>query len=149
MREKKGKMTAVRKILTGRKPGAIVENMLVALLGIVMGTAFLVVIFGAFRSVNDKWEMRQAAREAILRMETYGYLEDSDAAELEESLREHGLYDIRLDGTTRSEVPYGSRIRLVIRGTYNENVLAFADGISRVADHPTEITITRESTAKQ
>lgn len=36
-----------------------------------------------------------------------------------------------------------------ISGTYNENVLSFAGGLSKVADHPVRITINRQTTAKQ
>jgi|GEM_PF-121028 hypothetical protein len=131
------------------KPGTVVENMLVALLGIVMCTAFLVVIFGAFRGVSDKWQMRQAARETLLIMETDGYLKPEDANDLTAQLRSYGLYNISLAGSTRSEVHYGDRIYLRIQGTYNENILSFAGGISKVADHPATITIERQSTAKQ
>ena len=131
------------------KRASIVENMLVSLLGLVMCTAFLVVIFGAFKGVSDKWQMRQAARETLLIMETEGYLKQADADELTAQLRDCGLYNISLAGSTRSEVPYGSRVHLVISGTYNENILSFAGGISKVADHPVTITIHRKSTAKQ
>lgn len=43
----------------------------------------------------------------------------------------------------------GTRIYLKISGTYNENVLSFAGGLSKVADHPVRITINRQTTAKQ
>ena len=64
-------------------------------------------------------------------------------------LQGYGLYNISLSGTTTSEVDYGNRIYLRISGTYNENVLSFAGGLSKVADHPVRITINRQTTAKQ
>ena len=45
-----------------KEAGSIIENMFVALLGIVMTTAFLVIVFGAFASISDKWHMNQVAR---------------------------------------------------------------------------------------
>ena len=36
-----------------------------------------------------------------------------------------------------------------ISGTYNENVLSFAGGLSKVIDNPVQITINRQTTAKQ
>lgn len=132
-----------------KKEASVVENMLVALIGIVMVTAFLVIIFGAFSSINNKWAMRQAAREYMLIMETEGYLNPTDQAALKTELESYGLYNISFSGSTTSEVNYGDRIYLKISGTYNDNILAFADGISRVADHPTNITIYRQTTAKQ
>ena len=132
-----------------KKKASVIENMLVSLIGMVMLCAFLVIVFGAFSSISDKWNMRQAARETLLIMETEGYLKPSDQQALLTELREYGLYNISLAGTTTQEVDYGDRIYLKITGTYDDNVLAFAGGISKVAHHPTTITIHRQTTAKQ
>ena len=132
-----------------KKEASIIENMLVALIGIVMMMAFLVIIFGAFSSISDKWSMRQVAREYLLIMETEGYLTALDQEALITELEEYGLYNISLSGSTMSEVDYGDRIYLNISGTYDDNILAFAEGISKVASHPVSITIERQSTAKQ
>ena len=142
-------MRRFKEKLKKKTASSVVENMLVALIGIVMITAFLVIIFGAFSSISNKWAMQQSAREYLLIMETEGYLKPSDQAALKTELESYGLYNISFAGSTTSEVNYGDRIYLNISGTYNDNVLAFADGISRVADHPTTITIKRQSTAKQ
>ncbi len=132
-----------------KKEATVIENMLISLIGIVMVCAFLVIVFGAFSGINDKWSMRQAARETILIMETEGYLKPSDEQALLNELKKYGLYNISLNGTTRSEVDYGQRIYLKISGTYDDNILSFAGGISKVAKHPTTITINRQTTAKQ
>lgn len=132
-----------------KEASGVVENMLVALIGIVMGTAFLVIIFGAFSGISDKWAMRQTAREYLLIMETEGYLKPADQSALIADLESEGLYNISISGTTTREVNYGNRIYLKITGTYDDNILAFAGGISKVASHPTTITINRTSTAKQ
>ncbi len=125
------------------------ENMIVMLLEMVVVCAFLVIIFGAFSGISDKWGMRQVAREYILIMETEGYLSAADQASLQAELESYGLYNISLSGTTTSEVNYGDRIYLCISGTYDDNILAFADGISKYTTHPSSITIQRQSTAKQ
>ena len=132
-----------------KEASGVVENMLVALIGIVMGTAFLVIIFGAFSGISDKWAMRQTAREYLLIMETEGYMKPADQSALIADLESEGLYNISISGTTTREVNYGDRIYLKITGTYDDNILAFAGGISKVASHPTTITINRTSTAKQ
>ncbi len=132
-----------------KKQATVIENMLISLIGIVMVCAFLVIVFGAFSGINDKWSMRQAARETLLIMETEGYLNPSDEQALLNELKKYGLYNISLNGTTRSEVDYGQRIYLKISGTYDDNILSFAGGISKVAKHPTTITINRQTTAKQ
>lgn len=136
-------------VIKKKKQASIMEDKIVMLLNMVVLCAFLVIIFGAFSSISNKWNMRQAAREYMLIMETEGYLKPSDQNALIAELESYGLYNISLSGTTVSEVDYGSRIYLKIQGTYNENVLAFAGGMSRVADHPVTITINRQTTAKQ
>lgn len=136
-------------VLKKKKKASMIENMLVMMINMVIMCAFLVIIFGAFSSISDKWGMRQTAREYMLIMETEGYLPAADQTALIAELESYGLYNISLSGTTMREVNYGDRIYLKISGTYNENVLAFAGGISRVSDHPVTITINRQTTAKQ
>jgi len=136
-------------VLKKKKEGSIIENMIVMLLNMILLCAFLVIIFGAFAGISDKWGMRQAAREYTLIMETEGYLNASDQASLIAELESYGMYDISLAGTTMSEVEYGDRIYLCISGKYNDNILAFAGGISKVTEHTSTITINRQTTAKQ
>ncbi len=136
-------------MLKKKKEASIVENMLVMLLELVVVSAFLVIIFGAFSGISDKWGMRQVAREYMLLMETEGYLSSSDRVALIEELEEYGLYNISLSGTTTSRQEYGSRIYLCITGTYDDNILAFAGGLSKVTENPVTITINKQSTAKQ
>ena len=136
-------------MLKKKKEASIVENMLVMLLELVVVSAFLVIIFGAFSGISDKWGMRQVAREYMLLMETEGYLSSSDRVALIEELEEYGLYNISLSGTTTSRQEYGSRIYLCITGTYDDNILAYAGGLSKVTENPVTITINKQSTAKQ
>ena len=132
-----------------KKQASIIENMLVMLLELIVVCAFLVVIFGAFAGISDKWGMRQVAREYMLIMETEGYLKPADQAALKAELENYGLYNISFSGSTTSEVNYGDRIYLCISGTYDDNVLAFAGAISKYTTHPSSITIRRQTTAKQ
>lgn len=136
-------------VLKKKKQASMIENMLVMMINMVVMCAFLVSIFGAFSGISDKWGMRQTAREYMLIMETEGYLPAADQTALIAELESYGLYNISLGGTTMREVNYGDRIYLKISGTYNENVLAFAGGISKVSNHPVTITINRQTTAKQ
>lgn len=136
-------------VIKKKKKVSMIENMLVMMINMVVMCAFLVIIFGAFSGISDKWGMRQTAREYMLIMETEGYLPAVDQTALIAELESYGLYNISLSGTTMREVNYGDRIYLKISGTYNENVLAFAGGISRVSNHPVTITINRQTTAKQ
>lgn len=139
----------MREVFLKKKKAAIIENMLVTMVSLVCVCAFLVIIFGAFSGISDKWSMRQAAREYLLIMETEGYLKPQDADDLVRELNSYGLYNVSLTGTTMSEVHYGERIYLKITGSYDDNILAFAGAISKVTKHPTTIVISRQTTAKQ
>ncbi len=136
-------------MLKAKKKGSIMENMIVMLLNMILLCAFLVIIFGAFSGISDKWGMRQVAREYSLLMETEGYLKPADQANLISELQSYGLYDISLSGTTTREVNYGDRIYLCITGKYDERILAFAGGLSKVTTRTTNLTINRQTTAKQ
>ena len=116
-----------------KRKGSVMENMIVMLLNMILLCAFLVIIFGAFSGVSDKWQMRQVAREYSLIME----------------LQSCGLYDISLSGTTTREVNYGDKIYLRISGKYDERILAFAGGLSKYATRTSNLTINRQTTAKQ
>ena len=137
------------KFIKKKKDASVIENMLVLLLEMIIVCAMLVVIFGAFAGISDKWGMRQVAREYLLIMETEGYLSSADQANMIAELESYGLYNISLSGTTTSEVEYGERIYLCINGTYDDNILSFAGGLSKVTEKPVQITINRQSTAKQ
>ena len=139
----------IRNIFLKKKDGSVIENMLVALIGITMMMAFLVIIFRSFSSISARWNMRQAAREYLLVMESDGYLSLADQADLIAELESYGMYNVSLSGTTVREVNYGDRIYLKITGTYDDNILQFAGGISKVASNPVTITINRQTTAKQ
>ena len=137
------------KFIKKKKDASVIENMLVLLLEMIIVCAMLVVIFGAFAGISNKWGMRQVAREYLLIMETEGYLSSADQSNMIAELEGYGLYNISLSGTTTSEVEYGDRIYLCISGTYDDNILSFAGGLSNVTENPVQITINRQSTAKQ
>jgi len=137
------------KFIKKKKEASVIENMLVLLLEMIIVCAMLVVIFGAFAGISNKWGMRQVAREYLLIMETEGYLSSTNQANLIAELEGYGLYNISLSGTTTSEVEYGERIYICISGTYDDNILSFAGGLSKVTENPVQITINRQSTAKQ
>lgn len=60
----------LKDVIFKKKEATVIENMLVAMVSLIMVCAFLVIIFGAFSGISDKWSMRQSAREYLLIMET-------------------------------------------------------------------------------
>ncbi len=67
-------------------------------------------------AVRRKAQVDQIARKYILRMETEGRLSDPDRILLIGELRETGLSEIDLGGTTFNQAGYGEEIVLQIRG---------------------------------
>jgi hypothetical protein len=88
-------------VLKNKEQASMIENMLVMMINMVVMCAFLVIIFGAFSGISDKWGMRQTTREYMLIMETEGYLPASDQTALIAELESYGLYNISLSGTIR------------------------------------------------
>jgi hypothetical protein len=140
---------AIVNLIKKKRKASVLENTLVMMVNLILVCAFLVIIFGAFSGVSNKWGMRQVAREYMLIMETEGYLKPADQATLKAELESYGLYNISFSGTTTREVNYGDRIYLCISGTYDDNILSFAGAISKYTTHPSTITIKRQTTAKQ
>ena len=136
-------------LIKKKRKASVLENTLVMFVNLILVCAFLVIVFGAFSGVSDKWGMRQVAREYMLIMETEGYLNATDQAALKAELESYGLYNISFSGTTTREVDYGERIYLCISGTYDDNILSFAGAISKYTTNPSQITIKRQTTAKQ
>lgn len=96
-----------------------------------------------------KIEVSQVARKYLLRMETVGYLQDTDKAEMTKELSALGVTKVNLSGTTMEPVGYGQPIYLKIQGTMQgmtlEEERIWSDGFSKK-----DYSVSRElvSTAK-
>ncbi len=79
--------------------------------------AFVLVAFAdCVKIINTKSSVSQISRQYILRMETYGYLDDADKSDLLDALSLAGLKDISLGRTDVGEVGYGNKVTLEIYG---------------------------------
>ena len=96
-----------------------------------------------------KIEVSQVTRKYLLRMETVGYLQGTDQAELTKELSALGVGKVNLSGTTMQPVGYGQPICLKVHGTVQgltlEKERIWSDGFSKK-----EYSVSRElvSTAK-
>lgn len=131
-----------------KNKGSILEflsPMLCFLAFAIIVTAF----FNNMKTVSEKEDVSQVARQYILRMETVGYLTDSDRASMIQTLTDMGVSNIDINGTTVSDVGYGNPIILSIKGTLKMSIL---NGDSFTAFSFTEIDAPiyekRMSTAK-
>ena len=137
-----------------KEKGTVVEAFLVFATFFVSFTAIMILMLAAFSNINNKWQQRQVARQYLLLCETQGYLTPSDLTSMTKELEGFGLTNIKTDGTTVTEAPYGSEIRVCISGTYNQNILRIAGSgnnaqIQGLGTTSVPITINRTSTAKQ
>ena len=137
-----------------KEKGTVVEAFLVFATFFVSFTAIMILMLAAFSNINNKWQQRQVARQYLLLCEAQGYLTPSDLTSMTKELEGFGLTNIKTDGTTVTEAPYGSEIRVCISGTYNQNILRIAGSgnnaqIQGVGTTSVPITINRTSTAKQ
>lgn len=78
---------------------------------------------GVAQLVDTKTEVSQVARKYMLRMETVGYLEPADKAELVRELERLGVAKVNLTGTTMAPVGYGESIYLEVEGCVQGNAL--------------------------
>lgn len=123
----------------------------------ICGFAISIIVFMAFfwmflsveKTSSETTEQKQIAREYMLLMETEGYLNSTDEANLIDELENAGLSNISLEGTTLSEVNYGDRIYLVINGTYDQSAMDISSSWPKLTDTKTNVKMTKVSTAKQ
>lgn len=111
----------------------------------IIATAF----FSIMKTVSNKDEVSQVARQYILRMETVGYLTDSDRTSMIQTLTDIGVSNIDISGTTTSDVGYGNPIILSIKGTLKMSSLN-GDDLAEFGfiENDTPIYERRMSTAK-
>ncbi len=71
-----------------------------------------------------KLEVSQVSRKYILKMETEGYLSQTNKTRMLTELKELGLQNVDVSGTTLHPVDYGDTITLKIKGGFKRNMLA-------------------------
>lgn len=96
-----------------------------------------------------KLEVSQVSRKYILKMETEGYLTPHNQNELLLELKELGLKNVELTGTTLLPVAYGDTIVLRIKGKIEKNMLNHEEVWNGTTDvRLLEVEEKRMSTAK-
>lgn len=76
----------------------------------------LLQFFNCVGLIEQKMKVGQLARKYILKMETVGYLTDSERTLLNRELAEMGITEVDIGGSTVSLVGYGEAITLQIKG---------------------------------
>lgn len=104
-----------RRLFQRRSRGSAADVLTVCIYVIVL-TLVMTAYMESASLLNHKLQIGQIARKYILRMETVGYLRESDQAEILAELREAGAENVDLSGSTVQWVGFGSPVYLVIKG---------------------------------
>ncbi len=100
--------------------------------------------------MHGKAQVDQVARKYLLRMETMGYLTETDRVNMTQELLSLGVSDPDYTGSTVNPVGYGEAITLMIRGKIPGRTVAiglnFFDSVQKAVMY--EFQEMRVSTAK-
>lgn len=77
--------------------------------------------------LNSKSDVNMIMRKYIIRMESNGYLTADDESELMQELKDIGMTNIDISGTTLSEVEYGETVYLYVKGDISKRVVSLED----------------------
>jgi len=132
-----------------KKSPANVMNLVTIGMAILAITIVVMVYLQCTELMLLKLEVSQLSRKYILKMETEGYLTPHNQNELLLELKELGLKNIELTGTTLLPVAYGDTIILRIKGNIQKNMLKQEEVWNGATDvRLLEVEEKRMSTAK-
>lgn len=132
-----------------KKSPANVMNLVTIGMSILAITIVVMVYLQCTELMLLKLEVSQVSRKYILKMETEGYLTPHNQNELLLELKELGLKNVELTGTTLLPVAYGDTIILRIKGNIQKNMLKQEEVWNGATDvRLLEVEEKRMSTAK-
>ena len=99
-----------------RKDPGTVANIMITGIFLLAMTVVMLAFMDDMQLIQQKMEVNQIVRRYILRMETVGFLNSEDQAEMVRELEEWNVSDIDFGSTSMNPVGYGGRIILEIRG---------------------------------
>ena len=106
-----------------KKSPANVMNLVTMCMAILAVSIVVMVYLQCTELLLIKLEVSQVSRKYILKMETEGYLTPENQKELLLELKELGIKNIELSGTTLNPVAYGDTIVLWIKGNIQANMI--------------------------
>ena len=91
----------------------------------ILAMTIVVMVYLQFTELMiKKLEVSQISRKYILKMETEGYLSQENKTQMLMELKNLGVQNVDISGTTTQPVTYGDTIILKINGKVNSNMLA-------------------------
>ncbi|PJI06579.1 MULTISPECIES: hypothetical protein [Clostridium] len=126
-------------------------EVVVATLVAVLALGFTMVYFiSNMIPVINKYKVETVVRKYALKEEQEGYLSPSNVSSMESELKNIGISNINISGTTLSPVEYGEDVLINI--SYKDNIksLTVKDGIiPMLSNEAKTITINKSSTSKK
>lgn len=132
-----------------RKDKGILDQFLPAIVVIVLLAVLWTGSMVSASNIDRSSDIQQVARTYLLRMETDGCLTEENRNLLIAELEALDMEQIDLTGTSFTNVGYGNRIRLVIRGVVNLSDIDFKGFASpMMTQRQAEVAIEKISVAK-
>ena len=132
-----------------RKDKGILDQFLPAIIVIVLLAVLWTGSMISASNIDRSSDIQQVARTYLLKMETDGYLTEENRNLLLSDLAALDMEQIDLTGTTLSDVGYGNRIDLVIRGVVNLKDMDYKGFASpMMTTRQSEVSIKKVSVAK-
>ena len=132
-----------------RKDKGILDQFLPAIIVIVLLAVLWTGSMISASTIDRSTDIQQVARTYLLKMETDGYLTEENRNLLLSDLAALDMEQIDLTGTTVTDVGYGNRIDLVIRGVVNLKDMDYKGFASpMMTTRQAEVSIKKVSVAK-
>ena len=132
-----------------RKDKGILDQFLPAIVVIVLLAVLWTGSMISASTIDRSSDIHQVARTYLLRMEADGYLTEENRNRMILELEALDMENIDLTGTSFTDVGYGNRIRLVIRGVVNLKDIDFKGfATPMMTERQAEVAINKISVAK-
>ena len=132
-----------------RKDKGILDQFLPAIVVIVLLAVLWTGSMISASNIDRSSDIHQVARTYLLRMEEDGYLTEENRNLMISELEALDMENIDLTGTSFTDVGYGNRIRLVIRGVVNLKDIDFKGfATPMMTQRQAEVAINKVSVAK-
>ena len=132
-----------------RKDKGILDQFLPAIVVIVLLAVLWTGSMISASNIDRSSDIHHVARTYLLRMEADGYLTEENRNLMISELDALDMENIDLTGTSFTDVGYGNRIRLVIRGVVNLNDMDFKGfATPMMTRRQAEVAINKVSVAK-
>ena len=132
-----------------RKDKGILDQFLPAIVVIVLLAVLWTGSMISASNIDRSSDIHQVARTDLLRMEADGYLTEENRNLMISELEALDMENIDLTGTSFTDVGYGNRIQLVIRGVVNLKDIDFTGfATPMMTQRQAEVAINKVSVAK-